>query len=36
MRKGAQGWCIGMTLRDGMGKEVGGCLGMEGHIYTHG
>ena len=23
MRKGAQGWCIGTTLRDGMGREVG-------------
>ena len=24
MRKGAQGWHTGMTLRDGMGREVGG------------
>ena len=24
MRQGAQGWCTGMTQRDGMGKEVGG------------
>jgi len=23
MRQSAQGWCTGMTLRDGMGKEVG-------------
>ena len=23
MRQGAQGWCTGMTLRDGMGWEVG-------------
>ena len=23
MRQGAQGWCTGMTLRDGMGSEVG-------------
>ena len=23
MRQGAQGWCTGMTLRDGMGNEVG-------------
>ena len=23
MRQGAQDWCTGMTLRDGMGKEVG-------------
>ena len=24
MIQGAQGWCPGMTQRDGMGKEVGG------------
>ena len=24
MRQGAQDWCTGTTLRDGMGKEVGG------------
>ena len=24
----AQGWCIGMTQRDGMGREVGGGIGM--------
>ena len=23
MRQGAQGWYTGMTLRDGMGREVG-------------
>ena len=23
MRQGAQGWCTGMTLREGMGREVG-------------
>jgi len=23
MRQGAQGWCTGMTLRDGMGRELG-------------
>ena len=23
MRQGAQGWCSGMTLWDGMGREVG-------------
>ena len=22
MRQGTQGWCTGMTLRDGMGREV--------------
>ena len=25
---GAQGWCTGMTLRDGMGKDVGGGIRM--------
>ena len=33
MRQGAQGWCTGMTLRDGMGKEVGGRVRM-GNTYT--
>ena len=28
MRQGAQGWCTGMTQRDGMGKEVGGGFRM--------
>ena len=28
MRKGAQGWYTGMTLRDGMGREVGGRVRM--------
>ena len=30
MRQGAQGWCTGMTLRDGMGREI-----LEGgtHVY---
>ena len=27
-RQGAQGWCTGMTLGDGMGKEVGGGFWM--------
>ena len=26
---GAQGWCSGMTLREGMGREVGGGFRME-------
>ena len=26
-RQGAQGWCTWMTLRDGMGREVGGVFG---------
>ena len=28
MRQGAQGWCTGMTLRDGIGREVGGRVRM--------
>ena len=28
MRQGTQGWCTGMTLRDGMGREVGGRVRM--------
>jgi len=28
MRQGVQGWCTGMTLTDGMGKEVGGGFRM--------
>ena len=32
MRQGAQGWCTGMTQRDGMGREI-----QDGeHMYTHG
>ena len=30
IHEGAQGWCTGMTLRDGMGVQDGG------HMYTHG
>ena len=30
MRQGAQGWCTGMTLRDGMGREVGRGFRMGG------
>ena len=26
VRLGAQGWCTGMTLRNGMGREVGGGI----------
>jgi len=28
MRQDAQGWCTGMTQRDGMGREVGGRVRM--------
>ena len=33
MRQGAWGWCTGMTLRDGMGREVGGGSGWGTHVY---
>ena len=44
MRQGAQSWGTGMTLRDGMGREVGAEFGREvgaefgmgGHMYTCG
>ena len=29
MKNGAQGWCTGMTQRDGMGREVEGVFRME-------
>ena len=29
---GAQGWCTGMTQRDGMGREVGGASGWGTHV----
>ena len=32
MRQGAQGWCTGMTLRDGMGRELGGGSGWRTHV----
>ena len=28
MRQCAQGWCTGMSQRDGMGREVGGGFRM--------
>ena len=28
LRQGAQGWCTGMTLRDEMGREMGGGFRM--------
>ena len=33
MKQGAQGRCTGMTLRDGMGREVGGGFRMGTHIH---
>ena len=33
MRLGAQGWCTGMTLRDEMGREVGGGSGWGTHVH---
>ena len=34
MRLGAQGWCTGMTLRDGMGREVRGEVQDVEDVYT--
>ena len=31
MRQGARGWYTGMTLRDGMGREVGGGI-LDGEV----
>ena len=33
VRQGAQGWCTGMTQRDGMGREVGGGSGWGTHVH---
>ena len=35
MIQDAWGWCIGMTQRDGMRREVGGGVQDGGHMYTH-
>ena len=36
MRQGAQGWCTGMTLRDGMGRRDERGVQDGEHIYTCG
>jgi len=36
MRQDAQGQCTGMSLRDGLGREVGAGVQDRGHMYTHG
>ena len=36
MIQDAQGWCTGMTQRDGMGREVGGGIQDGEHVHTHG
>ena len=33
MKQGAQGWYTGMTLRDGMGSEVGGISGWGTDVH---
>ena len=33
---GAQGWCTGMTQRDGIGREVGGGVQDGELMYNHG
>jgi len=35
MKQGAQGWCTGMTLRDGMGSEVQGRGGSGCGTHVH-
>ena len=34
MRQGAQRQCTGMTLRDGMGRVVGGGSGWGTHVHS--
>ena len=36
MRQGAQGWCTGMTQRNGMGRNVGGRVQNGEYMYTRG
>ena len=36
MIQDAQGWCTGMTQRDGRGRAVGGGVPDREHMYTHG
>ena len=33
MRQGVQGWCTGMTLRDGVGNEEEGSSGWGTHVH---
>ena len=33
MIQGARGWCTGMTLRDGMGRDVGGGSGWGTRVH---
>ena len=33
MRQGAQGWCTGITLRDGMKRKVGGEFKRGTHVH---
>ena len=33
MRQGTQGWCTGMTLRDGMRREMEGVSGWGTHVH---
>ena len=34
MKQGAQGWCTGLTLRDGMGRDVGEGSGWGTHVHS--
>ena len=33
VKRHAQGWCTAMTLRDGMGREVGRVSGWGTHVH---
>ena len=33
VKRQAQDWCTGMTLRDGMGREVRGVSGWGTHVH---
>jgi len=33
MRQGVQGWCTGMTQRDGMGRKVEGVSRWATHVH---
>ena len=36
MRQGAQGWCTGITVKDGMGRKEGGGFRMGKTMCIHG
>ena len=36
MKQGTESWYTGTTLKDGVGREVGGGFRMGEHMYTQG